>query len=200
MPASRLVLASVSKVRAALLRAAGVTFEQVAPRLDEEALKAGLRAAGASPRDMADALAQAKAVKISQRRPGRLVLGADQVLAMDGAVFDKAPDPAHAEAYLRLLRGKAHRQISALVIAEDGVAVWRHVGIATLHMRAFSDAFLRAYLEAAGAALTDAVGGYWLEGIGSQLFTRIEGDYFTVLGLPLLPLLDYLRVRGLLAT
>lgn len=198
--AAPLILASASQARAHMLKAAGVAFECVPPRLDEDALKAGIRAAGASPRDIADALAQAKALKVSQRHPGRLVLGADQVLELDGQAFDKAPDRDHAEAYLRLLRGRAHRQISAMVVAENGQPVWRHVAIASLQMRSFSDDFLRQYLAQAGDALTTAVGGYWLEDIGSQLFSRIDGDYFTVLGLPLLPLLDYLRVRGVLAT
>lgn len=193
-----LILASQSKVRASLLRAAGVAFDVVPPRVDEEALKAGLRAQGCRPRDMADMLAEAKAVKVSQRHPGRLVLGADQVLAVGEEAFDKAPDRDHAEAYLRLLRGRQHRQHAALVIAENGKAVWRHIGTAGLTMRAFSDDFLHYYLDHAGAALTDAVGAYWLEDIGSQLFSRIDGDYFTVLGLPLLPLLDYLRIRGLM--
>ena len=196
-----LVLASTSAARRAMLEAAGVPHEAVAPHVDEEELKAALRAAGASPRAVADALAEAKAVKISGRRPGALVLGADQVLAMaDGTMLDKPADRVTAEAQLRSLRGREHRLISAAVVAENGAAVWRFVDTATLQVREFSDDWLEAYLDAEGEAVLGCVGSYRLEGLGAQLFSRVRGDHFTILGLPLLALLDYLRSRGVIAT
>jgi septum formation protein len=195
-----LVLASTSAARRAMLSAAGVPHEAVAPNVDEEALKAALAGEGASPRAVAEALAEAKAVKISQRLPGALVLGADQVLALDDEMLDKPADRASAAAQLRVLRGRAHRLVSAAVIAENGTAVWRVADTATLEVRAFSDNWLEAYLDAEGAAILGCVGSYRLEGLGAQLFARVRGDHFTILGLPLLAVLDYLRTRGVIAS
>jgi septum formation protein len=196
-----LVLASTSAARRAMLSAAGVPHEAVAPYVDEDDLKAALLAEGASPRAVADALAEAKAVKISGRRPGALVLGADQVLALsDGTMLDKPTDRAAAAAQLRRLRGREHRLVSAAVVAENGAAVWRVVDTAVLEVRAFSDDWLEAYLDAEGEAVLGCVGSYRLEGLGAQLFSRVRGDHFTILGLPLLALLDYLRSRGVIAT
>jgi septum formation protein len=192
------VLASTSSARRALLAAAGVEFEAVSPGVDEEAAKAALAAEGLTPRDMADALAELKALKVSSRRPG-LVIGADQTLDLDGETIDKAATLEAARARLLSLRGRRHKLHSAVVAAIDGRPIWREVSSATLTMRPFSDAFLEDYLAAEGEALLGAVGCYRLEGLGAQLFERIDGDYFTVLGLPLLGLLDLLRRYGVLA-
>lgn len=197
----RLVLASTSAARRAMLDAAGVPHEALGPHVDEDAVKAALQAEGASPRAIADALAEAKAVKISRKLPGVLVLGADQVLAMaDGTMLDKPVGRDGAAAQLRQLRGAEHRLISAAVIAENGTAVWRVADTATLRVRQFGDAWLEAYLDAEGEAIMGCVGGYRLEGLGAQLFAGVRGDHFTILGLPLLAVLDYLRTRGVIAT
>jgi septum formation protein len=190
-----LILASSSAARAALLRGAGLDFEVAPADLDEGALKTALLADGVDARDLADALAEAKAVKVSRRRPG-LVLGADQTLEFDGEVFDKPGTLAEAAEVLRRLRGRSHRLHAAVVAARDGVPLWRIVRTAALHMRDFSEEFLGHYLAAEGEALLGCVGAYRLEGRGAQLFTRIEGDFFTVLGLPLLEVLDLLRRQG----
>jgi septum formation protein len=196
-----LVLASTSAARRAMLTAAGVPHEAVAPTVDEDSLKDALAGEGAAPRAVAEALAEAKAVKISQRMPGALVLGADQMLALDdGTMLDKPADRAGAAAQLRSLRGQTHRLVSAAVIAENGTAVWRVADTATLEVRAFSDDWLDAYLDAEGTAILGCVGSYRLEGLGAQLFARVRGDHFTILGLPLLAVLDYLRTRGVIAS
>ncbi len=194
-----LVLASASTVRAAMLTAAGIEVEIMPARIDETAFKQAMLADGASPRDLADKLAELKALRTSARQPGRLVLGADQVLVHDGQVFDKAQSRAEARAQLLALRGQTHKLLSAAVVALDGRPVWRHVGTARLTMRPFSEAFLDAYLENIGDLALQSVGCYHLEGLGAQLFARVEGDYFTVLGLPLLELLGFLRAREVLA-
>jgi septum formation protein len=193
-----LILASRSAARAELLRRAGVPHEVVPAAVDEAAVKAGMRAEAASPRDVADALAELKARRIAVRRPDGLVLGADQVLVCGKEILDKPSGVAEARAQLVMLRGQRHELLSAAVIYEDGQPVWRHVGRATLAMRDFSDAFLDNYLAVHGEAVTDSVGAYKLEDGGAQLFDRVEGDLFTVMGLPLLELLAYLRVRGVL--
>lgn len=193
-----LVLASASPARAAMLKAAGVAIETDPARIDEAAIKAAMRAEAAPPRDQADTLAELKAMRISPRHPGRLTLGADQVLVHDGDVLDKPADMADARTMLRRLRGTRHQLISAAVIALDTQPVWRHAGTATLTMRPFSDAFLDDYLARMGEQAVATVGCYQLEGLGAQLFARVEGDFFTVLGLPLLELLGFLRARGVL--
>ena len=193
-----LILASASPARAAMLAAAGVETEVIPARIDETAVKQAMLAAGAPPRDLADKLAELKALRVSARQPGRLVLGADQVLVHDGQIFDKAQSPAEARAHLARLRGQTHRLLSAAVVALDGQPVWRHVGTARLTMRAFSDAFLEGYLDSLGDLALTSVGCYHLEGRGAQLFARVEGDHFTVLGLPLLELLGFLRAREVL--
>jgi septum formation protein len=190
--APQVTLASTSSARRALLTAAGVSFEAVSPGVDEDAAKAALAAEGLTPRDMADALAEMKALKISSRRPG-LVIGADQTLDLDGETLDKAPTLVIARERLAGLRGRRHKLHSAVVVALDGQPIWREVASATLTMRPFSDDFLDRYLAAEGEELLWAVGCYRLEGLGAQLFERIDGDYFTILGLPLLGLLDLLR-------
>jgi septum formation protein len=191
-----LVLASASEARARLLRAAGVAIEIEPARVDEDEVKAALAAEGAPPRDVADALAELKALRVSARHPRRLVLGADQVLVHAGRVIDKPRDVEEARAQLLDLAGTTHQLLSAAVIAEDGRPVWRHVGTARLVVRPFTGAFLDDYLSRMGDTVTTTVGGYRLEGLGAQLFTRVDGDHFTVLGLPLLELLGFLRARG----
>jgi septum formation protein len=194
----RLVLASGSPVRACLLQAAGVPFEVRPAHIDENAAKKALIAEGASPRDVADALAELKALQSSNLDPDALVLGADQVLEFQGECISKSGTIAQAEALLRRLCGKRHRLITAAVLARDGQALWRQVETPSLWMRDFSGAFLRSYLDAEGDAILGSVGCYHLEGRGAQLFARIDGDYFSVLGLPLIPLLSALRDFGVL--
>jgi septum formation protein len=196
-----LVLASQSAGRRALLSAAGVPHEAVSAGVDEESAKAALVAQGLGARDLADALAELKALKISGKRPGDFVLGCDQTLALDdGARFDKALSRAGLADHLRQLSGKTHSLYSAMVIAQGGQAVWRHIERVRMTMRPLSDAFITDYLDQEGDALLSGVGGYRIEGRGIQLFSRIEGSHFAIIGLPLLPLLDYLRTRGVLAS
>lgn len=192
-----LVLASTSAARRAMLDAAGVTHQAVSAGVDEEAAKAALNHLDG--RGLADALAELKAIKVSSRRPGDLVLGCDQTLELeDGTLLDKPGENLGDQ--LRLLSGKTHRLHSAVVAGENGQPVWRHVERAKLTMRVLSDAFITDYVAHEAAAVAGCVGGYRIEGRGAQLFTRIEGSHFTILGLPLLPLLDWLRVRGALAS
>lgn len=186
------VLASRSASRTALLSAAGVRFDSRSPGVDEAAAKASLQSEGATPREVADALAELKAVRTSGRAEG-LVIGADQTLDLDGQLIDKAESLQEARERLIALRGRPHKLHSAVVVARDGTPIWREVKSATLWMRPFSDAFLDDYLRREGEELLGSVGCYRLEGLGVQLFERIEGDYFTILGLPMLGLLDLLR-------
>jgi septum formation protein len=190
------VLASQSTIRKHLLTAAGVAFEALSPGVDEDAAKAALLAEDWSPRDIADHLAELKAIRISRKLPGALVIGADTTLDLDGALFDKAGDMSSARDKLLALRGKAHRLHSAVVVARDGVPIWRDLSSPRLTVRDFSDAWLDDYLAREGDKLLWSVGCYELEGLGVQLFEKIEGDYFAVLGLPLLGLLDLLRRHG----
>lgn len=194
-----LILASRSPARAALLARARVAFEAVSAAVDEAAVKAGMLAEGAPPRDVADALAELKGLRVASRMPGRLVLAADQVLVCDGRLLDKPADLADAREQLAALRGRRHELLSAAVVFEAGRPVWRHIGRAQLTMRPFSDGFLEAYLAAEGEAVLDSVGAYRLEEGGAQLFSRVDGDIFTVMGLPLLELLAFLRSRGIVA-
>ena len=198
--AGGIVLASASRIRAQLLRAAGVPVQAEAAGVDEGEVKRSLRAAGADAAQVAETLAEMKAVRIARRHPGLLVVGADQVLACGDALFDKPEDMAQAAEQLRTLRGRRHELVCCAVAVRDGQRLWHHGDRARLTMRPFSDAFLADYLAAVGPAAMESVGAYQLEGLGAQLFARIEGDYFTILGLPLLPLLDFLRGHGVLAT
>ena len=194
-----LILASQSASRRAMLSAALVPFEAVAAGVDEESAKAALRAEGLSPRDLADALAELKALRVSQRNPQALVLGSDSIVELDdGTMLDKPVSRANAAEHLRRMSGKRHDLVSAAVIAEGGRPVWRVVDRAKMHVRTLSDAFIDQYLDAEWPAISGCVGCYRIEGPGAQLFSRIEGSQFTVLGLPLLQVLDYLRVRGVM--
>jgi septum formation protein len=192
------ILASKSAARRAVLDGAGVAYEATVAGVDEDAVKAALLAEGAGPRDIADALAELKAIRVSMNRPG-LVIGSDQTLDLDGALYDKAEHVAAARDRLRLLRGRTHKLHSAVVVARDGAPIWREVVTASLTMRDFSDAFLEDYLATEGEHALGSVGCYRLEGPGAQLFSKIEGDYFAILGLPLMGLLDLLRRHGELA-
>lgn len=194
----RLILASRSDIRQRLLKAAAVPFEVRTARVDEAAIRDGMHADGAPPRDIADALAEMKARRQSSKAGSALVLGCDQILAHKGALLSKPKDPEAARDQLHRLRGDAHHLYSAAVIYEHGRPVWRHVGAVRLVMRDFSDAYLEGYLERNWASIRYSVGGYKLEEEGVRLFSRIEGDYFCVLGMPLLEILAYLATRGVI--
>ncbi len=192
----KLVLASGSGIRRQMLENAGVSFEVSLPRVDEDAVRQSLLAEGASACDIADALAELKARKVSTRMPGALVLGCDQVLSFDGQIMAKPTSREQAEQQLRQLRGAGHQLLSAAVICEDGQPIWRFVGTVRLQMRDFSDSYLTTYLDRNWPDISNSVGGYKLESEGVRLFNRVDGDYFTVLGMPLLELLSYLTLRG----
>jgi len=194
-----ITLASTSAARRALLTHAGLDVAFANPGVDEAAVKPSLLADNMRPRDIADALAELKAVKLSRRTAG-LVIGADQTVDLGGELIDKAPDLATLRSTLTAMRGRDHKLHSAVVVAENGQPVWRLVKTARLTVRSFSDEWLDAYMAACGEQVLSAAGGYHLEGLGVQLFSTIDGDYFTILGLPLVELLDYLRLRGEIAS
>jgi septum formation protein len=195
-----LVLASGSATRRRLLDAAGLRFRAITPAVDEGAIKDLLAKKGAAAAAAAMTLAEAKARKVSADLPEALVIGADQILDASGTWFDKPDGRTTAARQLAHLRGRSHDLQTAVAVVQGDAVVWRHQTVARLRMRDFSDAFLESYLDQVGDAATASVGGYQIEGPGAQLFSAIEGDYFGILGLPLLPLLDYLRVRGVIAT
>ena len=194
------VLASASASRAAILEGAGVIFETLSAGVDETSVKTELLAASATPRDIAERLAAQKSRAASRMRPDALVIGADQTLELDGALVDKAESLEAGRARLKALRGRFHELHAALALAENGRTVWRHAESPRVTLRAFSDAYLDGYVGRNEAAVLGSVGCYYLEGEGAQLIERIEGDYFAVLGIPLLPLLALLREKGALAT
>ncbi|WP_164661499.1 nucleoside triphosphate pyrophosphatase [Tropicibacter sp. Alg240-R139] len=193
-----IVLASGSTIRAQLLRNANVPFEINVPRVDEDTVKNALIAEEAPPRDIADALAELKARKISLKTPGAMVLGCDQVLDFQGRLLSKPTTPQDAFDQLTAMRGQRHMLLSAAVIYENGEPIWRHVGQVRLRMRVSSDAYLKSYVERNWDSIRHAVGAYKLEEEGVRLFTSIDGDYFNVLGMPLLELLNFLTLRGVI--
>lgn len=195
-----LILASTSGSRLLMLRAAGLDPIPVAPRVDEAAIRDALVAEGANPRDIADALAEMKARKVAEKHPDALVLGCDQVLALDRDILAKPETPDDARKQLRKLRGRTHKLLSAAVVYEAAEPVWRHVGEARLTMHGFSDAYLDDYVDRNWDSIRHSVGCYKVEEEGVRLFSAIVGDHFTILGLPLLPLLAWLGNRGMIAT
>ena len=197
---THLLLASASPIRLALLQNAGLAVTAHPARIDEDAIRAGLQVERANPRDVAETLAEMKARKLADRNPDSLVLGCDQVLALGNQIWSKPTDRPEATRQLQALRGQVHHLHSAVVLYHQAKPVWRHIGTARLSMTNFSDAYLDAYLSRNWPAIATSVGAYQLEGEGIRLFSAIEGDYFTILGLPLLPLLSYLALRGFIAS
>ncbi len=195
-----IVLASRSEVRATLLRNAGLSVRIEPARIDEEMIRAALQAEDATPRDIADALAEMKAAKVSARYPAAMTLGADQVLELKGWIFAKPETPEQAADHLRALAGRTHRLLSAAVVFRDGAPIWRHVGEVRLTMHRLSDGFIQDYVDRTWDSIRWSVGCYKLEEEGVRLFSAVEGDYFSVLGLPLLPFLNWLHIRGDLKT
>lgn len=196
---SDLILASSSEARARMLMQAGITFEVDAARIDEGSMRASLAFEGATPRDVADALAEVKAQKVSARHPAEIVIGADQVLDFEGGILAKAETPDELREQLGRLVGRRHRLYSAAVAAEDGKPIWRHVGEARLNMRAASESWLDDYVRRNWESVRGSVGGYLIEGEGVRLFDRVDGDIFTVMGLPLIPLVSWLTLKGSIA-
>lgn len=194
----RLILASGSEIRATLLRNAGLTFQQIIARIDEQSIKDALEADQAPPRDIADALAEMKARKVADKHPEAMVIGCDQVLSFEGVILSKPRDPEDARQQLLAMRTKRHALLSAAVIYHDGRPIWRHVGQVRLRMRDVSDAFITGYVDRNWEQIQHCVGAYQLEAEGVRLFHSIEGDYFHVLGMPLLEILAFLTLRGVI--
>lgn len=190
------ILASGSASRRRMLVEAGVTVEVVRPGVDEDMAKASLGAAGATPDQVADSLAELKATRVSGQRPDAMVIGADQVLALEGAIYDKPADRDRARAHLSALQGRSHTLVTSAVVMRGGQRIWGNTDRATLHMRHLPAETIELYLDAVGDTALESVGAYQLEGLGAHLFSRVEGDFFTILGLPLLPLLGFLRQNG----
>ena len=193
---SRVVLASGSPIRAELLKRAGIAFEVEVASVDEAEIRNALKAGGATAEETAEALAEAKALRVARRRPGDLVIGADQILDVDGHWLEKPGTVDGARIQLGQLSGRTHRLISAVVVALDGARAWSHVDAAHLSMRALDAPAIDSYLAEAGPGILSSVGSYQIESIGIRLFERVEGDHFTILGLPLLPLVNFLRLHG----
>ncbi|MDG1471304.1 MAG: Maf family protein [Ascidiaceihabitans sp.] len=191
-----LILASGSEIRAQLLRNAGVPFNIEIARFDEQMIKESLLAEGASPRDIADALAESKARKVASKHPDAMVLGCDQVLDFQGALLSKPDSSDQAISQIKSMRGERHSLLSAAVIYNEGKPIWRHVGQVRLRMRQASDSYIQDYVTRNWDSIRHSVGGYKLEEEGVRLFHSIEGDYFNVLGMPLLELLAFLTLRG----
>jgi septum formation protein len=197
--APKIVLASASAIRRTLLANAGIAHEVDPGAVDEDEVKRAMKADGAPAAAVAETLAEMKAMRVASRHPGALVFGADQMLECNGIWFDKPADREHAAAHLMALAGRTHHLISALVCVRNGARIWHHTAMASLAMRPLSRGFIDLYLDAAGPKVQQSVGAYQLEGLGAHLFSRVEGDYFTVLGLPLLAMLAFLREHGVVA-
>jgi len=195
---SELILASKSPFRSALLKNAGIEFSTASAEIDERAVEAPLYETGATPEDVAQVLAEAKAVDVSEKHPGAVVIGCDQTLSLGDEIFHKPADMEAARRQLLKFSGKTHQLNSAVVLVKDGETVWRHVSIARMTMRDLDPGFVGRYLGRVGDAALSSVGAYQVEGPGIQLFDRIDGDYFTIVGLPLLPLLAELRKEKLI--
>ena len=196
---SRIILASGSVIRKQILDGAGLNYEVIVKPVDEAAIKDSMLAENSRLQDIADALAEAKALRVSRQTDG-FVIGADQIMVMDNQLFDKPKDMDETRERLLSMRGKRHELIGAVVICENGRPVWRHLSKTKLWVREFSNDFLDWYIEQEGEALMKSVGAYRFEGPGAQLFEKVEGGFFAILGLDLLPVLDYLRVRGVIAS
>ena len=196
---SRIILASGSAIRKQILDGAGLNYEVIVNPVDEAAIKDSMLAENSRLQDVADALAEAKALRVSRQTDG-FVIGADQIMVMNNQLFDKPKDLGEARERLLSMRGKRHELIGAVVVCENGRPVWRHLSKTKLWVREFSNEFLDWYIEQEGEALMKSVGAYRFEGPGAQLFEKVEGGFFAILGLDLLPVLDYLRVRGVIAS
>jgi septum formation protein len=194
----KLVLASASPFRRHLMEQAGLVFTAESARIDERAAEAPIRETGSMPEEIARALAIAKAADVASRHPGKFVIGSDQIMSMDGTLFHKCETVAQAKAQLAGMRGKTHQLSSAVAILKDGQLLWSEVAIAEMTFRQFSDRFLDTYIDRAGDNVLLSVGAYQYEGLGQQLFEKISGDYFTIIGLPMLPLLKALRTFGII--
>lgn len=195
----RLILASGSSIRAQIMEQAGLDFEVISKPVDETAIKEAMLAEGSLMRDIADALAEAKAMRVSLIEQG-YVIGADQIMVMEDQLYDKPKTIDEARERLKSMRGKTHKLMGAVVICYNGQAIWRHLAVTTLTMRDFTDEFLETYVALEGDNLTRSVGAYRFEGVGSHLFSDVKGDFFSILGLSLLPVLDFLRVRGVISS
>lgn len=193
-----IVLSSTSATRRKLLSQTGLYFKTAKPPVDESIIKEALKKAGASAAQVADNLAESKANSVGQIIPGAFIIGADQMLECEGRWYDKPADRDGARRHLESLRGKTHELITAAVIAHEGRIIWRHTEIAKMTMRDFSESFLDSYMDKAGDGIVNSVGAYEMEGAGSQLFEKVEGDFFSILGLPLIPLMGALREAGAL--
>ena len=195
---SRIILASASRFRKALLDNAGIAVEAVPAEIDERAVEEAVDRTGVTPADIAQILAEAKATEVSERYPDAWVVGSDQVLSLDGELLHKAADMGEARRRLLKLSGHTHVLDAGVVLARAGEAVWRHVSTARMTMRPLTPEFVGRYLSQAGPGVLASVGAYQIEGPGIQLFERIEGDHFTIVGLPMLPLLEALRAHGVI--
>lgn len=193
---SRLILASASRSRARMLKNAGISTEAIASGVDEDAIKQDGLVDGLLMDDIAMALAQAKALAISAQHPNALVIGADQILVCEGQYYDKPRDMTEARKHLQALSGKRHELLTAACVAAGNEIVWQHISAPQLRMRVLDESFIATYLETAWPMVMESVGAYQLEGRGAQLFDHVDGDFFSILGLPLLPLLAFLREQG----
>ena len=196
----KIILASESQIRKKLLLQAEVNFQSIAAKIDEDTIKESLKNEGAKPKDISDALAEYKAIRVANNFPTDLIIGCDQLLVCDNEIISKARTLNDAKETLKLLRGKSHQLLSSVVIYDNNKPVWRTTSRAQLFMRDFTDEYLEYYIKTSGTDILSSVGCYLLENNGVNLFNRIQGDYFTVLGFPLLEVLDFLRIRELIKT